>query len=645
MKTSLKPPRPDKPNQHLLFDIETDGFNELTLKKKNGQTVVIKEATTIHVMWIKDLFDDSMKCYKGDTVKAGVQRLFAAKKIGGHNVIAFDVPICERLTGLKCPSSVEIEDTLIQARLLWPEPGQNPFGGLELADIGAFLGVPKIKFDGPWDKYTYEMEVYCKQDVETQDAIRCYLASLKPPTMPLKIEYLVARIIARQTAYGWGFDKELAKKNIATLEIERAKILDELQRVFPPTIETMKTPAYYSAFWNEQELFQRPTKGECEKELKAWKIAHRVKPKEVGFDIVAGPLKTKTHPFNPGSGDQIATRLKDKYDWKPEKMTDGGGICTDAEVLASLPYPEAKLLLKFAENEKLLDGLIDYLTRAENSRDGRIHGSINTQGAVTSRMTHKQPNSGNVAKHELVRTCFIGSPGRKVVGADAAALDLRSLSNSLAQFDGGRFARAVVEGKSADGTDIHTLNMKILQGVSKEVDRDKAKTFIYAFIYGAFPAKLGSVVGKGKEVGEKLQAIFFNKTPGLQKVLDKVKAQFNKNKTVELLDGRSIPCRAEYSAFAMKNQGDGGIIMKVALIVLDANLQKAGFKPGKIEEGCHYEFMGNIHDEWQLDVNEDIAERVGQMAVEAIGEAGRRLKMKVRLDGAYKVGNNWMETH
>ena len=57
------------------------------------------------------------------------------------------------------------------------------------------------------------------------------------------------------------------------------------------------------------------------------------------------------------------------------------------------------------------------------------------------------------------------------------------------------------------------------------------------------------------------------------------------------------------------------------------------------------EFVGNIHDEWQIDVPEDNADAVGKAAVEAIIQAGKDYNFVFPLDGEYKIGDNWAETH
>jgi len=84
----------------------------------------------------------------------------------------------------------------------------------------------------------------------------------------------------------------------------------------------------------------------------------------------------------------------------------------------------------------------------------------------------------------------------------------------------------------------------------------------------------------------------------------------------------------------------GAIIMKVALVRLDKRLQECGYVPG-----LHYEFVANVHDEWQIEADEGIGHEVGKEAVAAIKWAGEYLEFRCPLDGEYKIGKSWKETH
>jgi DNA polymerase I-like protein with 3'-5' exonuclease and polymerase domains len=76
--------------------------------------------------------------------------------------------------------------------------------------------------------------------------------------------------------------------------------------------------------------------------------------------------------------------------------------------------------------------------------------------------------------------------------------------------------------------------------------------------------------------------------------------------------------------------------MKQAVVILHKKLRKS-----KIA----FKIVANVHDEWQIEVESNRAEEAGMMGTEAIKEAGIVLNMRCPLDGEYKVGNSWKETH
>jgi len=76
------------------------------------------------------------------------------------------------------------------------------------------------------------------------------------------------------------------------------------------------------------------------------------------------------------------------------------------------------------------------------------------------------------------------------------------------------------------------------------------------------------------------------------------------------------------------------------LISLHRRLNELGW-----EHGREYTFVGNIHDEFQAEVKPDLAETYGQLAVQAIKQAGKDLKLLCPMDGEYKIGKSWAETH
>ena len=83
-------------------------------------------------------------------------------------------------------------------------------------------------------------------------------------------------------------------------------------------------------------------------------------------------------------------------------------------------------------------------------------------------------------------------------------------------------------------------------------------------------------------------------------------------------------------------QGGGAVVMKVALVLFNRKIKENNFDA---------KFVANIHDEWQLEVLESQAEQIGKLGVDSIIETGKVLEMLCPLDGEYKIGNNWNETH
>lgn len=272
--------------------------------------------------------------------------------------------------------------------------------------------------------------------------------------------------------------------------------------------------------------------------------------------------------------------------------------------------------------------------------DGRVHGRVITNGAVTGRMTHMSPNmaqvpnSGSPYGHEC-RDLWTVEKGYKLVGIDASGLELRMLAHYM---NDDAYTHEVVSG------DIHTAN----QTAAGLQTRNQAKTFIYAFLYGAGSAKIGSIVGGSAKEGQKLIDSFLQNTPKLKRLREKVARIYAKEGWLQGLDGRKLLVRAEHSALNTLLQGAGAIVMKQALVFLKNRL---------VKEKIPHKFVVNCHDEWQIETPEQYAEQVGKYGVWAIEETGRKIPvlddptkievygLRCPLTGEYKVGDSWRYTH
>jgi DNA polymerase I-like protein with 3'-5' exonuclease and polymerase domains len=218
---------------------------------------------------------------------------------------------------------------------------------------------------------------------------------------------------------------------------------------------------------------------------------------------------------------------------------------------------------------------------------------------------------------------FTAKEGHVLVGADASGLELRCLAHYLSPWDKGKYAKIVTEG------DVHTANQEAA-GLPSRAD---AKRFIYAWLYGAGDAKIGSIVNGSDRDGRRLKDNFMAKNPAVNYLTDGVRRKVKQYGFLKGLDGRKLPCRSPHSALNLLLQSAGAVIMKQALCEFVQSATK------------EYEMHANVHDEVQFSCKKEDADTLGQQFVNAIKKAGEVLDFGCPLDGEYSIGHNWKETH
>ena len=354
----------------------------------------------------------------------------------------------------------------------------------------------------------------------------------------------------------------------------------------------------------------------------------------------------KTVCFNPSSRQHIAHCLKAKYNWSPKEFTESGQAKIDDEVLNSLVYPEAKKLAEYF----LIDKRIGQLAEGDNAwlkleQNGRIHARYNPNGTVTGRSTHSNPNIAQVpsvrkSKAGILmgleggygfesRSLFHAPEGFSMVGADMSGLELRCLAHFMAYTDKGDYAKAVTEG------DVHTTNM-VAAGIT---NRDQAKRFIYAYLYGAAPPKIAEVLGCPGNEAVEVMARFARGLPALAKLKSQV-ATAAKKGFILSIDGRRIPIRSPHAALNSLLQSTGSVLCKAWLLAINNELKAQGLVWGK-----DYYFLGWIHDEVQIAVKQGLESQVGNIAVGMAPQVGEAFSFRCPLAAEYRSGSTWAETH
>ena len=496
----------------------------------------------------------------------------------GHNLIGYDLPVLKRLWGVSVAPE-RIVDTLVLSRLYDPS---RP-GGHSLKVWGELLGFPKGDHDD-WSCLSTAMIEYCERDTEVTEAVHKQLVRDMAgfDQRSIDLEHKVQYAVQQQERNGWVLDQKLSHELLATFKERMNEIEEVLQDKFPPIIHER---------WSE-------------------KTGKR--------------LKDRVEVFNVGSRQQIARRLS-TLGVVFEKVTEKGNPIVDEAVLDTIDLPEASLCSEYLMLQKRYAQVHSWLEHVQD--DGRVHGRVISNGAVTGRMTHQSPNMAQVPAshspygHEC-RSCWTVPEGKALVGFDASGLELRMLAHYM---DDKEFTNVLLT------EDIHTRN-QLAAGLET---RPQAKTFIYAFLYGAGDAKIGTIVGGSAKDGANLKRRFLSNTPSLESLRDRV-ARASGRGYLTGLDGRRLRVRSEHAALNTLLQAAGAIVMKQALVILDNYARQ-----WKLD----YKFIGNIHDEVQSEVAADQAEKYGWLAVECLKAAGLEYSLRCPLDGEFKVGTTWAETH
>ena len=621
----------------LFFDIETNAINDWS---------TYSDLHTVHCLSIYDPMIPKMLTFHGESIERGLLELQKADRIVGHNVIDFDIPALKKLYGFS-PPLIKVLDTLVVSRCVFPDLRNDDFGrnGFDKALVGSHSlkawghrmgSTTKLTYgeeDGAFNEYNDEMRKYCERDVIVTQLLYDYLFKQNPSKEMIAIEHWFKFVISLQERHGFKFDLDKADVLTAKLMGIRAKLTTDLQNQWKPTEVEMKSPAGWTlqiVSDDSVEVISRKTKSELKQELKS-----RGLKQTLVKDAKKQGNAVKEIPFNPGSRKQIAERLIGLgYELPTEN--DGVSYKVDESVLRGIDHPIAGDLLSYLLVQKRLGQLAEgQQAWLKLQKNGVIHGSVNTNGAVTGRCTHSNPNVAQVpsVRAEFGSECrelFKARNGYKLVGCDASGLELRMLAHYMAFYDRGEYAKIVTEG------DVHTVNQKAA-GLET---RDQAKTFIYALLYGAGDEKIGNIAGGNAQLGQRLKRKFFSSLPALARLQADVQRKVKNGGELIGLDGRILPIRSSHAALNMLLQSAGAVCMKVALIQLFHLLNGLRWQHGR-----EYAFVANIHDEFQAEVAPDKAEAFGKLAVESIQHAGKQLKLNVRLDGEFKIGNNWAETH
>ena len=419
------------------------------------------------------------------------------------------------------------------------------------------------------------------------------------PKIPewVKLEHQVQKILTQQEIHGWRFDEAAAWKLASTLRQELQETEEALRRRHPYVAGAEFTPKR-----------DNRTQG-----------------------YAKGASFTRLKELNPTSRDHIAWILQTYYGWKPTQKTPTGKPIVDEVILTDIGSPIAMEFLKCLTVTKMLgqisEGMNAWLKLVTN--EGRIHHHCSV-ATNTHRCAHRNPNLAQVNSDERFRRLFIPSPGLRMVGADLSGIELRMLAHYLARYDGGRYARILLE------DDIHQVNADKI-GIS----RKQVKTVTYAFLYGAGDEKIGYSYDsqlspvQAKKKGKEIRAAYVDAVTGLGDLLDAIKKASEKG-YIKSIDGRKINVDSPHKALNYLLQSGAGVIAKRWMVINQETI--------KSTQLCCSQ-LAFVHDELQFECAPEHINDLRTSLVYSATAAGEYYNLRIRIDAEATEGESWAETH
>ena len=341
-----------------------------------------------------------------------------------------------------------------------------------------------------------------------------------------------------------------------------------------------------------------------------------------------------TKPANMGNLEQVKQYLYsigwEPDDWKMERM--------GREFIKKTPKLTSTSLAKVGKHGVIIDEWTTLRSRKgvvegwiNNLKNNRLHGKLWIVGTPTFRCRHEviaNLPAANAVLGKSIRELLVAEPGRKIVGADSSGNQFRSLAHYVKDKS---LTNQILSG------DIHQYNADIIK-----TDRRTAKTWIYAFLFGAGATKLGKVLtGKGNiNAGKESIERYGDAIPGLKALKDKLVSMWNTTSTsiegyVPGLDGRKVYVPQDYQTLNYLLQSCEAITTKAAL---HYQMQKIKEEHLDAEPRLYY------HDEVAWSAAEEDADRVLEILTESFAEGPKNVGVTI-MAGEGTIGNNYAEVH
>ena len=609
-----------------VFDIETDGFNP----------------TKIHVVsWM----DDDGYLHSTHNYELMREFFLNADTLIGHNIVRYDVPVVERILGIKLDA--RIIDTLPIAWYI--NHAQKSHG---LAQYGIMYGVPKPEIDD-WEGLSPEEYKHrCEEDVKINTRLWRDLNLKLNKLYPVSgnkdklIDYLTFKMdcAREQETLQWKLDVEKAEGYLQEWEKLKAEKTELLADAMPRKIIT--------AVRSRPKVMHKKD-GSLSSNGEKWvALCKEQKQSETTQSLT---VKTGEERANPNSTDQVKDWLF-SLGWKPrtfkyltdkttgdtrklEQVRKDADLCGSVKKLSDIE-PAISLL----EGLSVLSHRIGVIKSMVNSQvDGYVQANI--AGLTnTLRFKHAKPlvNLPAVDKPygKEIRGCLTCPDGYTLCGADMTSLEDTTKRHYMKPLD-----PEYVEEMSKDGFDPH-LDLAKHAGVITQDDIDKHnsgerslsalrknyKVVNYSATYGVGASTLSRNTGMPTKDAKKLLEAFWSRNWSVYEVASKARTRdlFGSTWLYNPVSEFWYSLRSDKDRFSTLNQGTGVFCFDSWVSLC----RRYGIKT-----------IGQFHDEIIALVSEGEEEQTKVTMEKAIENLNNILELNVPLGVDAQFGKTYADIH
>lgn len=670
-----------------------------------------------------------------DSIEYGMRFLSKVDRCIAHNGIGYDYPQMEKLYPESFKRPRQAWDSMVIAKVIWPpdalfgpdlaraRAGTFPMKLVKRHSLEAWghrTGTHKVEYSGGFDAWRPAMASYLMTgDLDGPEALWRLIekrlgwapdtpeGALVWPERVISDENKVAEIIQEQQAFGIRFDQEKAVKLSSELLNTKAGIETQLIETFgswwQPGEVTTPARSMQRALPQFPDVTIRRVSEKTGKELRPY-VGPPLEEFQEGCPYT--PITWTT--FNPGSRDHLGMRLQAVFGWKPKAFGKDGKPTVDESTLAEIPeavmpketrqlildyFVVSKTLGMLSKGAKSWMGLCSKHSE-KHGTESRIHGSMDTCGAVTRRGIHKDPNLSqvpSVRKEKVVledgskvekalhglkgrygyecKELMTADPGWELTDCDASSLELIDLGHYLFLLDGGKFSARVCD----PDRDPHQEHADLA-----DMTRGDAKTTIYLKVYGgsAFKLSLSLDVSEDeipsllayrglpmllKSVEKRFDADFVAKLDdrqrakiakariiivkleaGIEGLADLIKSvqEAAKRGWLKALDGSRIHVRKPHAALNSLLQSAGAITCKRWMVRVHEEMERRGYVKGRDWKQVLW-----VHDALTFTHKPGLGPVLREVCEWAMQKAGEDLNLRGTYRTSGHTGRNWAEVH